>query len=150
MGPVHHSGSLDAAAAAARAEGLMRAGFVCSEAVFVAVGEQVRPDLDPSLVRLATGFGGGIGRCRDEVCGALSGGVMVLGLLYGRETPAEANARCIELAKVWREAFIERFGTSQCRPIYDRVRQPGGPGTCAGVAGETAALLVTFLSGGSA
>lgn len=139
--------SLDATRAAGRAEALMRSGLMCSEAVLLAVGEQVGPPFEPALVRLSTGFGGGIGRSREEVCGALSGGVMLIGLLYGRETPGEDHSRCTSLCQGWREAFRQHFGASQCRPIYDRFHEPDGSGTCAPVAGEAAALLVTFLTG---
>jgi C_GCAxxG_C_C family probable redox protein len=141
---------LDADLAARRAEALMRGGLMCSEAVFQAVGEQLGAGFDRTATRLATGFGGGIGRCRDEVCGALSGGVMLLGLLYGRETAADDSGRCLELTLAWREAFRQRFGASTCRPIYDRLHGPGTPDTCAPTAGEAAGLFVTFLTGGTA
>jgi C_GCAxxG_C_C family probable redox protein len=69
------------AVAASHAEG----DLLCSESVLLAISELlgVESELIP---RIATGFGAGIGR-RGEVCGALAGGVMGLGLVYGRSAP---------------------------------------------------------------
>ena len=58
-------------------------GHHCSEMVFVKLGQYYDESFDPRLMRLATGFGGGIAEAAD-VCGALVGGVMLIGHLYGR------------------------------------------------------------------
>ena len=42
----------------------------------LAVGGHVLGDLEPQCVRMATGFGGGVGGTHQEMCGALSGGVL--------------------------------------------------------------------------
>ncbi|MDR2103115.1 MAG: C-GCAxxG-C-C family protein, partial [Treponema sp.] len=58
-----------------------QAGCNCAQAVLTAYAEDF--NLDKNLAKaLATGFGAGIGRSQG-VCGAVSGGVMVLGLKYG-------------------------------------------------------------------
>jgi C_GCAxxG_C_C family probable redox protein len=44
------------------------------------------------IPRIATGFGGGIGK-QGEVCGAVSGGVMVIGLLRGRTQSDDRAAK---------------------------------------------------------
>lgn len=57
-------------------------GYNCSQSVLYAC--HGRLGLDPSAsLKLACGFGDGIGRCQ-EICGALSGGIMALSLRYGR------------------------------------------------------------------
>lgn len=111
----------------------------------LAVGEHAIEGFDPSLVRVANAFAGGLGRTRDDLCGALAGGVIVIGLLYGREAAGEKDDFSLEVAQRWRRAFVERFGTNLCRPIYDGVRLPGGAGSCAPVAGEAAAMLAAIL-----
>jgi len=50
----------------------------------LAVGGHVLGNLDPRFVRMATGFAGGVGESKQEMCGALSAGVMLIGALYGR------------------------------------------------------------------
>ena len=94
---------------------------------------------------MANGFAGGMGRTRDELCGALAGGVILLGLLCGRESASENDDRCQQLVRRWRQAFRERFGTSDCLTIFHEVRLPGGPQTCAGITGDAAALLLGLI-----
>ena len=43
-----------------------------------------------AIPRIATPFGGGIGG-RGEVCGAVTGAVMAIGLKHGREEPSQPN-----------------------------------------------------------
>ena len=45
----------------------------------------------PCVPRIASGFGGGIGR-QGETCGAVTGGVMALGLIYGRDAAEDRDA----------------------------------------------------------
>ena len=53
----------------------------CAQAVLLAFGDVT--GLDPkTAATLSSSFGGGMGRLR-EVCGAVSGMLMVAGLLYG-------------------------------------------------------------------
>lgn len=65
--------------------------FLCSESVLFAVSDwlEVRNEFIP---KIATGFGAGIGG-RGTVCGALSGGVMALGLKFGRKDPVREEGR---------------------------------------------------------
>ena len=56
-------------------------GSNCAQAVAVAFCDVT--GLEPELAaKLSSSFGGGMGRMR-EVCGAVSGMLMVLGVLYG-------------------------------------------------------------------
>jgi C_GCAxxG_C_C family probable redox protein len=113
--------------------------------VLLAVGERFTPWFSRDLVRSASGFAGGIGRSRDDVCGALAGGVMAIGLLCGRGSPETDDTACLELVKQWRDGFVSHFGTHTCRPIFDMARLPGAAGSCAPIAGQAAALLATLL-----
>ena len=70
----------------------------------------------------ATGLGGGMGRCQD-VCGALTGGIVSLGLAVGRgqgltrETRQQARDEIYPRARRLYERFREEFGTVECRPM---------------------------------
>ncbi len=55
-------------------------GYNCSQAVFMAYSDLYGIDQE-TAAKLATSFGGGMGRLR-EICGALSGAFLVLGLHY--------------------------------------------------------------------
>jgi C_GCAxxG_C_C family probable redox protein len=67
---------------------------------------------------VATAFGGGMGRM-GHICGALSGGLMVIGLAIGRtdgkddEGKKEAYSEAQELFK----RFQERWGALTCREL---------------------------------
>ena len=64
-----------------RAKELFLEGYNCAQAVFGAFCEDFGIDFETG-VKLSSGFGGGISR-RREVCGAVSGAVMVLSMKYG-------------------------------------------------------------------
>jgi len=128
-----------------RAYRLMESGYHCSEAVLLAVGEYLVGEVPAPALRAANGFRGGVGSSRQELCGALSGGVMALGLAYGRESATEDDEYCAELVRRWRDAFLARFLHTRCEPIYALMRQPDAPGNCCGVAREAARSLVRLL-----
>jgi C_GCAxxG_C_C family probable redox protein len=93
-------------------------GFLCSEAVLLAVGGWlgVKNDLIP---RVATGFGAGIGGC-GSTCGALSGGVMALGLRFGRNDPTRSKdegRRPYWFSRELFERFEHEFGSTLCNVI---------------------------------
>ncbi len=64
---------------------LFLSGLNCAQAVFCAYCNEVGIS-HAQAARLASGFGGGIGRLRGT-CGAVSGMVMVLGALHGYDDP---------------------------------------------------------------
>lgn len=67
----------------ARAEAAFLRGMNCAQAVVLAFAEDF--GMDASLAaKVACGLGGGVGRTR-EVCGAVTGAALVLGLRYGAD-----------------------------------------------------------------
>ena len=76
--------------------------------------------LTPELAaKLSSSFGGGMGRMR-EVCGAVSGMLMVLGALYGYDDPGEkalAQREHYALVQALAGQFRERNGSIICREI---------------------------------
>ena len=113
----------------------------------LAVGEQMLPEMPPLCVRMTTGFGGGVGGSREELCGAFSAGVMIIGGLYGRTTLQEDTTHCYDLVKEWRRRFFGRWQTMICNPIRDWAKGPHGPaGGCAYTVAESARLLLDLLA----
>ena len=70
--------------------------------------------------KLASSFGGGMGRMR-EVCGAVSGMLMVAGLLYGYNTPGDevSKKEHYHLVQYLAGKFREEAGSIICREILD-------------------------------
>jgi C_GCAxxG_C_C family probable redox protein len=67
-------------------------GYNCSECVFEAVLEHLDTDLPPESLKLATGFGGGVGLFGDT-CGAISGAVLAVSAVHGRSALPENEDR---------------------------------------------------------
>ena len=92
-------------------------GYNCAQAVAVAFTDLTGMDKQEAA-RLAAPFGGGMGRMR-EVCGAVSGMLMVLGHLYGYDN-SDAESTKKELYKQV-QALAEQFraenGSIICREI---------------------------------
>ena len=92
-------------------------GYNCAQAVAVAFSDLT--GLDEQLsARLASSFGGGMGRMR-EVCGAVSGMLMVAGILYGYDTPGDDAAKKAHYTLVQTLAgeFREKNGSIVCREL---------------------------------
>lgn len=94
--------------------------FNCAQSVFTtfAVEEGIPEEL---ALKIATQFGGG---CRKgEVCGAVSGALMVLGLKYGHchFYAPEEKAHAYGIGEEFMDRFIEKNGTVVCRELlgYD-------------------------------
>ena len=68
-----------------RAVELFVEGYNCAQAVAAAFGDLTGLD-KKTAARMASCFGGGMGRMR-EVCGAVSGMLVVAGVLYGYDDP---------------------------------------------------------------
>ena len=101
-----------------KAAELFLSGHNCAQAIVVAFGDVT--GLEPALAaKLSSSFGGGIGRLR-EVCGAVSGMVMVAGLLYGYDDPGEKDANKkahYKLVQELAEKFRSEIGSIVCRDI---------------------------------
>ena len=102
---------------AARAEKLFREGYNCAQAVLIAFGDVTGLEHE-TAARLASSFGGGLGRMR-EVCGAVSGAAMVLGLVKGYADPAdhEAKKAHYHLVQEFARRFREQNGSIICREL---------------------------------
>lgn len=92
-------------------------GANCAQAVVMAFHDEIGMD-ERSAARLASSFGGGIGRLR-EVCGAVSGMMMVYGLLKGYDDlkDPEAKKAHYENVQALANAFREENGSIICREL---------------------------------
>jgi C_GCAxxG_C_C family probable redox protein len=111
---------------------------------------------DSLLPRLATGFGGGIGR-RGSLCGAFTGSVMALGMKMGRTDPKdkETVSKIYGKCQQFWDQFEKEFGSTLCYNIIgvhldnEEERQKwlasGGMEKCANLVEKTAKTLCDFL-----
>ena len=96
---------------------LFLGGYNCAQAIVVAFCDVTRLERD-FAARFSSSFGGGMGRLR-EVCGAVSGMLMVAGLLYGYETAGDDAAKKAhyQLVQALAGDFREDVGSIVCREI---------------------------------
>ena len=92
-------------------------GYNCAQAVAVAFCD-VTGLTEDFAAKMASSFGGGMGRMR-EVCGAVSGMLMVVGLLYGYDTPGDDVSKKAQYTLVQELAgrFRAETGSIICREI---------------------------------
>ena len=92
-------------------------GYNCAQAITVAFSDVTGLDEDFSA-RMASSFGGGMGRMR-EVCGAVSGMLMVAGILYGYDSDDddEAKKAHYHLVQDLAGQFRQQVGSIICRDI---------------------------------
>ena len=110
-----------------RAREIFENGGNCAQAVFAAFSDLTGYSYEESL-RMASAFGGGIGRLR-ETCGAVSGGVMVIGCLYGySDLPGDkAKAEVYRKTQQYVKAFEQATGSMWCHDLLGLESWPEDP-----------------------
>jgi C_GCAxxG_C_C family probable redox protein len=113
--------------------------------MLLAVGEHVLGDVEPREVRMTTGLAGGVGSTHKELCGALSGGILIIGGLQGRTSSTEEDEVAQLLAARYRARFVEEWSTTQCEQLQERITTTGQPASCARLVERSAYLLLELL-----
>jgi len=100
----------------AEAVGFFQEGYNCAQSIVLAMQKfwKVEKPLEP---KVASAFGGGIGR-GGSICGALTGGVIAIGLKYGTNNPlAEEREKAYLLALKFFNQFRKDCGSVLCREL---------------------------------
>ncbi|MCE5329832.1 C-GCAxxG-C-C family protein [bacterium] len=92
-------------------------GFNCAESVLLAIAKELKIR-SASVPKVATGFGAGVGK-HGDICGALSGAVMAMGIVEGRTNPKDQESKTKIYAKtaILMEEFKKEFGYITCRDL---------------------------------
>ena len=100
---------------------LFNKGFNCAQAVLTSYCEEYGLS-DDIAKKISCGFGGGMGHI-GEVCGAVNGAIMLIGLKYGKnkELDNESKEKTYNLVKEYTEKFKKEFGSINCTKLlkYD-------------------------------
>ena len=134
-----------------------RKGYNCSQSIVLAF-EDMLPVDKTLLLKMASSFGGGMGRLR-EVCGSVSGMFMTAGLLYGYDGPETGDVKADHYARIQELAhrFEEKHGTIICRemlginvrhdePVPEaRTKEYYRKRPCAEIIGDAAEILDQYL-----
>jgi C_GCAxxG_C_C family probable redox protein len=94
-------------------------GYNCTQSIVYAFADIFGIEKNLAL-KIACGFGAGMGR-KGEVCGAVSGGIMVIGLKYGRGEKDDRKVTDATYQKVREllDSFADKQGTFICRKLLD-------------------------------
>ena len=120
-------------------------GFHCAEAVSKAVVETYGQGMSQNIPMVATAFGGGVGRTHQDICGALTGGVIALGCLFGRNEPSADWTDASELAAELKRRFVLKHGTTNCGAILATFGPQENMIHCKRLSGEVAGMLAEIL-----
>ncbi len=108
------------------AEELFLQGYNCTQAVVCAFEDITGLDRDMAA-RMSSSFGGGMGRMR-EVCGTVSGALIVLGITMGYSDPKDIKAKTehYHIVQEFARRFKEINGSIICRELLAGVEvKPG-------------------------
>ena len=120
----------------------------CSQAVFVTLSQGFGTDIPPGLAaKMAAAFGEGMGGAGCS-CGALTGGVLAMGLFLGSEKPGFSHQKASHKASQGlHDQFKATFGSTCCRVLSRKVKNDPKAHfkQCTGFTGQGAQMAARIL-----
>lgn len=107
------------------------------------MGEDLWGKVPEVLLRAACPLGGGVAGTHDELCGVLSGAVLLAGARWGRTSPEEDDKPLFAALTDLRGRFRDLFGHTRCDDI--RLSYPDVPKRCRPVVAEGARLVMGWF-----
>lgn len=119
-------------------------GFHCAEAVVKACADNI-DEIQDEHICLATPFGGGVGKSFTEMCGALSGGLLVIGSIFGRTEPDQNWDLPASTADNLRELFLRHSTTTNCGVLREQFGEEEQMDKCRKIVYKTTADLLELM-----
>jgi C_GCAxxG_C_C family probable redox protein len=104
-------------------------GFHCAEAVAAVVLKELGEESMEAAAH-ASGFGGGIGATHEEICGAITGGVIAIGHIHGRRKPGGDWKKAAKASESLRKRFLEKYPSTICSTIIDSFEEQDQMAAC--------------------
>lgn len=103
----------------AKALKLYSEGFNCAQSVIASFSDILDVD-EETAVKIASGFGGGMGRMQDT-CGAITGAFMVIGYLRGKfkTNDHESAEKANRLIQEFSQEFSKEHGSIKCKSLIN-------------------------------
>lgn len=93
--------------------------YNCAETLLNSSNDYYKLGLDSKMLKLIVPFGGGF--FSERTCGAFTGGLAVLGVIFAEDKPTD-NEKLKEVTKKWVQAFEKEFGSLDCKDIKPKHR----------------------------
>ena len=102
-----------------QAKELFLSGYNCAQSVVLTFADDLKYSKELAQ-KMASGFGGGMGK-QQETCGAVTGAIMVLGLLKGEEVNNndELKTAAYGSVKDLTRDFVATYKSTKCRDLID-------------------------------
>lgn len=99
------------------AKSLFLSGNNCAQSVLLSFADDLKYSKELAL-RLSAGFGAGMGRMQ-ETCGAVTGAIMVLGIMQGERVNNNADLKNVTYGSVreLNRRFSDAYGTTSCSKL---------------------------------
>jgi C_GCAxxG_C_C family probable redox protein len=106
------------------------------------------------IPRIATGFCSGLART-GGMCGAVSGGIMAIGLMVGRNSPTETIDPCYQAVRLFLDRFSAQYKALSCMDLTGvhlgtpegqaEFKQKGQIRLCANYVGEATRMVLEIV-----
>lgn len=124
-----------------KAEDYFRQGYNCAQAVALSNVEALGGRTE-GIIQMSAGFGHGMNA--GCTCGALSGGVMAIGMLLAGTGTRGFEKNISEASANLHRAFVQQFGLTCCRGLRKKL-SPLKNARCKNITVTTAALTLEVL-----
>jgi C_GCAxxG_C_C family probable redox protein len=116
-------------------------GFHCAEVIAKTVLESFSSEPHPEAIKIASGFGGGIAGSTQHLCGALTGGIIALSSLFGRQDPTEGLKNFATATNEFKKRFLDAFGALDCHAILAKSDPAIDPYRCVKLTAQASVIL---------
>lgn len=133
----------------------LRSNLYCAESVVLAVAEGLNIR-SPLIPRIASGFCSGLSRT-GGTCGAVNGGIMALGLLFGRDDGEGPPDGAYDKVRTFLQRFSDAHGSCTCLELTgcdlsteegrNRYAEEGMMVKCYGLTRDAVSLVAEIAQG---
>ena len=123
-----------------------RGEFFCSEAVVHTFNQLLGKPFPEEVTKLASAFPVGLGKA-GCLCGAVSGGAVVLGMAYGRKHGEPMNEKMFPISAGLHNHIKDVYKSTCCRVLVEgyEFASPERKAHCVQITGEVAAWIAEKL-----
>jgi len=91
----------------------------CAETIIYAANKEYDLGLKKETLKTMSAFGGGMGI--ESVCGAITGALAVIGIMFTKERGHESE-RVKLLSQEFFQRFVAKLGTDNCKALKERYK----------------------------